>query len=66
MNLSGNTITKKYVTLGTGTQVIQGITIGENAIVGAGTVVIRDIKDNVTAVDNPARIRRKGIKKINL
>ncbi len=43
VNLSGNTVTKKYTTLGTGTKVIQGVTIG----------------DNVTAVGNPARIIRK-------
>lgn len=59
VNLSGNTVTKKYTTLGTGTKVIQGVTIGENVIVGAGTVVIRDVENNVTAVGNPARIIRK-------
>ena len=61
VNLSGNTVTKKYTTLGTGTKVIQGVTIGENVIVGAGTVVIRDVENNVTAVGNPARI----VKKVN-
>lgn len=60
VNLSGNTITKKYTTIGTGTKVIQGITIGENVIVGAGTVVIRDIEDNVTVVGNPARIVKRN------
>ena len=61
VNLSGNTVTKKYTTLGTGTKVIQGVTIGENVIVGAGTVVIRDIENSVTVVGNPARI----VKKVN-
>lgn len=60
VNLSGNTITKKYSTIGTGTKVIQGIAIGENTIIGAGTVVIRDIEDNCTAVGNPARIIKKN------
>mgnify|MGYP003379570671 CR=1 FL=1 len=60
VNLSGNTITKKYTTIGTGTKVIQGITIGENVIIGAGTVVIRDIEDNVTVVGNPARIVKRN------
>lgn len=59
VNLSGNTITKKYSTIGTGTKVIQGITIEENVIVGAGTVVIRDIESDCTAVGNPARIIKK-------
>jgi sugar O-acyltransferase (sialic acid O-acetyltransferase NeuD family) len=61
VNLSGNTVTKKYTTLGTGTKVIQGVTIGKNVIVGAGTVVIRDIEDDVTVVGNPAKIVKKGI-----
>lgn len=61
VNLSGNTVTKKYTIIGTGTKVIQGVTIGENVIVGAGTVVIREIENSVTAVGNPARI----VKKVN-
>lgn len=60
VNLSGNTITKKYTTIGTGTKVIQGITIGENVIVGAGAVVIRNVEDNVTVVGNPARIVKRN------
>lgn len=60
VNLSGNTITKKYTTIGTGAKIIQGITIGENVMVGAGTVVIRDIEGNCTVVGNPAKIIKKN------
>ena len=60
VNLSGNTKTKKYTTLGTGTKVIQGVTIGENVMIGAGTIVIKDVESNVTAVGNPARIIKKN------
>lgn len=60
VNLSGNTVTKKYATLGTGTKVIQGVTIGENVMIGAGTIVIKDVESNVTAVGNPARIIKKN------
>ena len=41
--------------IGTGTQLIQGITIGDNTILGAGSVVIHDIPDNCTAVGAPAK-----------
>lgn len=59
VNISGNTTVKKYSTLGTGAKIIQGLTIGENVILGAGTVVIRDIEDNCTAVGNPAKVIKK-------
>jgi maltose O-acetyltransferase len=36
-----------------------GVKIGSNSIIGAGSVVIRDIPDNVVAAGNPARVIRK-------
>jgi serine O-acetyltransferase len=39
--------------------VIGGISIGNNVIVGAGAVVVKDIPDNVVVVGNPARIIKK-------
>lgn len=56
VNLSGNTITQKYSTLGTGAKIIQGISIGSNVMVGAGSVIIRDIPSNCTVVGNPGKI----------
>ena len=56
VNVSGNTLIKSGVELGTGTQVIQGLTVGENAIVGAGAVVIRDLPSDCTAVGVPAKV----------
>jgi len=44
------------VWLGGGVIVCPGVTIGENTVVGAGAVVIRDLPANVVAVGNPARI----------
>jgi acetyltransferase-like isoleucine patch superfamily enzyme len=42
--------------IGTGASVIPGITIGKNCIIGAGTVVIKDVDDNSTIVGNPGRV----------
>jgi len=42
--------------VGIGTTIIQGIKIGKNVTVGAGSVVLKDISDNVIAVGNPAKI----------
>ncbi|GEO77755.1 galactoside O-acetyltransferase [Companilactobacillus mindensis DSM 14500] len=45
--------------LGTGVIVLPGITIGDNVVVGAGSIVTKDLPDNVVAVGNPAHILRK-------
>ncbi len=47
------------VWLGGGAIVLAGVTIGENTVVGAGTVVVRDLPPNVVAVGSPARIVRQ-------
>lgn len=46
------------VWLGGGVIVCPGVTIGANTVVGAGSVVVRDLPANVVAVGNPARIVR--------
>ena len=47
------------VWLGGGVIVCPGVTIGENTVVGAGSVVVRDLPANVLAVGNPARVIRE-------
>ena len=46
----------KYVWLGGNVVVCPGVTIGDNSIIGAGSVVTTDIPANVIAVGNPARV----------
>jgi maltose O-acetyltransferase len=46
------------VWLGGGAIVLPGVSIGRDTVVGAGTVVVRDLPVNVVAVGNPARIVR--------
>ncbi|WP_436665917.1 sugar O-acetyltransferase [Lactiplantibacillus plantarum] len=43
---------------GAGAIVLPGITIGDNVVVGAGSIVTKDLPDNVVAVGNPAHILR--------
>lgn len=45
--------------LGAGAIVVPGVTIGENAIIAAGSVVTRDIPDNVLAAGVPCRVLRE-------
>jgi acetyltransferase-like isoleucine patch superfamily enzyme len=49
------TLVKKGATIGSGVTLLGGITIGENALVGAGSVVTRDVPPGVTVVGNPAK-----------
>ena len=46
------------VWIGGGTQVMPGVTIGSNVVIGAGSVVTKDIPDNVVAVGNPCHVVR--------
>ncbi|MCL1824243.1 MAG: sugar O-acetyltransferase [Oscillospiraceae bacterium] len=47
------------VWLGAGVIVLPGIIIGDNSVIGAGSVVTRDIPPNVVAVGNPCRVMRE-------
>lgn len=47
------------VWLGGGAIVCPGVTIGENTVVGAGSVVVQDLPANVVAVGNPCRVVRR-------
>ncbi len=55
VNVSGCVHIGAVSEIGTGTQIIQGKTIGTRTIVGAGSVVIREIPDDCTAVGSPAK-----------
>jgi acetyltransferase-like isoleucine patch superfamily enzyme len=50
------TVVKKGASIGSGATILCGVTIGENAIVGAGSVVTRDVAPDTTVAGNPARI----------
>ena len=45
--------------LGAGVIVLPGITIGDNVVVGAGSVVTKDLPSNVIAVGNPCKVLRE-------
>jgi UDP-2-acetamido-3-amino-2,3-dideoxy-glucuronate N-acetyltransferase len=53
------TLVKKGVSIGTNATILGGVTIGEGAIVGAGSVVTRDVPPFTIVAGNPARILRK-------
>lgn len=45
--------------LGAGVVVLPGVTIGDNTVIGAGSIVTKDIPANVVAVGNPCRVLRE-------
>src|SRR5580698_10898165 len=52
------TLVKKGASIGSGATLLCGITIGENALIGAGSVVTRDVPPNTVVAGNPARTIR--------
>ncbi len=53
------TIVKKGASIGANATIVCGVTIGENAMVGAGAVVTKDVPANALVVGNPARVLKK-------
>jgi acetyltransferase-like isoleucine patch superfamily enzyme len=50
---------RRGATIGTGSIILSGVIIGENAMVGAGSVVVHDVPPNTVVVGNPARVIRE-------
>src|SRR4030066_1617274 len=54
------TLVKKGASIGSSVTLLCGVTVGERAIVGAGSVVTNDVPPGTIVAGNPARILRKG------
>jgi len=52
------TVVKRGASIGSGSTILCNVTIGENSIVGAGSIVTRNVPPNVVVAGNPARILR--------
>lgn len=52
-------VIKDHVWIGSNVTIMPGVTIGENSVIGAGSVVTRDIPDNVVACGVPCRVMRE-------
>ena len=52
------TLVKKGASIGSGATILSNLVIGENALVGAGSVVTHDVPDNAIVAGNPAKLRR--------
>jgi len=54
------TCVKKGASIGSSATLLCGITVGENAVVGAGSVVTKDVPPNTIVAGNPAKILRRN------
>ena len=52
------TLVRKGASIGSGATILANVTIGDNALVGAGSVVTRDVPSNTIVAGNPARVLR--------
>jgi acetyltransferase-like isoleucine patch superfamily enzyme len=52
------TVVRRGASIGSGSTILSKVTVGENAIVGAGSVVTRDVPANVIVAGNPAKLLR--------
>ncbi|MFZ9025008.1 MAG: acyltransferase [Anaerohalosphaeraceae bacterium] len=50
---------EKGASIGSGSTLLCGIRIGQNAIIGAGSVVVKDVPENAVVAGNPAKLIRK-------
>ena len=55
-----STLVKKGASIGANATILPGVTVGEWAMVGAGSVVTRDVPPGMTVVGNPARLIRRS------
>jgi acetyltransferase-like isoleucine patch superfamily enzyme len=53
------TLIRKGTSIGTGSTILANVTIGENAIIGAGSVVTKDVPPGTIVAGNPARMLKK-------
>ena len=53
-----NTVVRKGASIGSGATILSKVTVGNNAIVGAGSVVTKDVPDNAIVAGNPAKFLR--------
>jgi acetyltransferase-like isoleucine patch superfamily enzyme len=52
------TVIKKGASIGSGSTILANVTVGENAIIGAGSVVTKDVPPNAIVAGNPAKVLR--------
>lgn len=61
INYAEDIIIGNHVWIGNNVQILKGVRIGEDSIIGTRTVVTKDIKPNTIVVGTPAKVVREGV-----
>ena len=56
--MSGEVMVGAHTMIGSGAAIKEGITIGKNSIIGMGSVVVKDVPNNVIAFGNPCQVKK--------
>ncbi|MBN1464230.1 N-acetyltransferase [candidate division KSB1 bacterium] len=59
LDCRGGVTVKRLARIGAGCTILPGVTIGENTLVGAGSVVTEDVPDNMVVAGTPAKILKR-------
>lgn len=60
VHMAGNVKVQDYALIGTGATIINGVTIGKHAVVGAGSVILKDVPDHAVIFGVPGMIRKSN------
>ena len=55
----GGATVRRLARIGANSTILPGVVVGENSLVGAGSVVVRDVPDGMVVAGNPARVIRR-------
>lgn len=61
IQVGGDCVIGEDCVIGTGAIIKPGVKIGNNVVVGGGSMVVKDVPDNVVIVGNPAKVLRNNI-----
>lgn len=61
VSVAGNVSLEDRTYVGSGATIIQGLRVGCNSVIGAGSVVLRNLPENVVAVGNPAAVIKASV-----
>jgi sugar O-acyltransferase (sialic acid O-acetyltransferase NeuD family) len=64
-HLAGGVHVRKLAFIGIGSSVIDDMIIGENSVIGAGSVIIREVPSNATVVGVPGKVIKSNVKGIS-
>jgi acetyltransferase EpsM len=60
VNISGGVTIKARAFIGVGAKILQGLSVGSDAVAGIGSIVVSNVRDGTTVMGNPAKVIREA------